>query len=46
LPGGAWGSKYTVVAHTGTDGELPADPVPGDGILTIPGRTVVVLAVD
>ncbi|HEY9293084.1 MAG TPA: glycogen debranching protein GlgX [Microlunatus sp.] len=46
LPGGPWGSKYTVLAHTGTDGELPTDPVPGDGILTIPGRTVVVLAAE
>jgi glycogen operon protein len=46
MPGGPWGSKYTVVLHTGTEDELPSDPVPADGLLTIPGRTVVVLRAD
>ncbi|GAB3928240.1 hypothetical protein GCM10027613_45200 [Microlunatus endophyticus] len=43
LPGGAWGSSYKVLAHTGTEGELPDEPVPGDSLLTIPGRTIVIL---
>ncbi|MBO0810624.1 MAG: glycogen debranching protein GlgX [Microlunatus sp.] len=43
LPGGPWGSKFTVLAHTGVEGELPDDPLPGDSLLTIPGRTIVIL---
>jgi glycogen operon protein len=43
LPGGAWGSSYTVLAHTGTEGELPTEPMAGDSVLTIPGRTIVIL---
>jgi glycogen operon protein len=43
LPGGPWGSSYTVLAHTGVEGELPSEPVPGDSVLTIPGRSVVIL---
>ncbi|SDT39304.1 glycogen debranching protein GlgX [Microlunatus soli] len=43
LPGGPWAKEYTVLAHTGVDGELPTDPVPADGLVTIPGRTVVVM---
>jgi glycogen operon protein len=46
MPGGPWGTKYTVIAHTGTEGELMAETVPADGLLTIPGRTVVVMQVE
>ncbi|MBM7797347.1 glycogen operon protein [Microlunatus panaciterrae] len=43
LPGGFWADKYTVLAHTGNDGELPTEPVAAESTLTIPGRTVVVM---
>ncbi|MGO1973462.1 MAG: glycogen debranching protein, partial [Propionibacteriaceae bacterium] len=42
LPGGDWGSRFEVVAHTGFDGEV-ADEAPGDGLINIPGHSVVVL---
>jgi glycogen operon protein len=44
LPGGPWGKAYTVLAHTGVEDEFGTEPIPADDILTIPGRTVVVLA--
>jgi glycogen debranching enzyme len=46
LPDGGWADTYTVVAHTGEEGELPGDKVQAGGLLRIPGRTVVVLQVD
>jgi glycogen operon protein len=46
MPGGPWGDKYTVIAHTGAEGEVSTEAVPADGLLTIPGRTVVVMQVD
>ncbi len=46
LPDGPWADVYTVVAHTGTDGELPDEKLPAGTSLYIPGRTVVVLQVD
>ncbi len=42
LPGGGWGARYTVLAHSGSDGEV-ATEVAGDSRLQLPGRTVVVL---
>jgi glycogen operon protein len=46
LPDGGWGDTYTVVAHTGDEGELPTEKIPAGSSLRIPGRTVVVLQVD
>jgi glycogen operon protein len=46
LPDGAWASTYTVVAHTGRDGELPSEKITAGSALQLPGRTVVVLQVD
>ena len=46
LPGGDWGRTYTVLAHSGPEGELPADKLPAGAHLDLPGRTVVVLQVD
>jgi len=46
LPAGPWARSYTVLAHTGVDGELPADELEAGTHLDIPGRTVVVLQVD
>ncbi len=46
LPGDAWADTYTVVAHSGIEGELPATKLLSGGTLTLPGRTVVVLQVD
>jgi glycogen debranching enzyme len=46
LPDGAWAHTYTVVAHTGTDGELPEEKISAGSTLQIPGRTVLVLQVD
>jgi glycogen operon protein len=46
LPDGPWASTYTVVAHSGRPGELPAMKVDAGYCLQIPGRTVVVLQVD
>ncbi|MDX6323221.1 MAG: glycogen debranching enzyme [Propionibacteriaceae bacterium] len=45
LPAGAWAASYRVVAHTGTAGELPDQPIPAGQTLRLPGRTVVVLEV-
>ena len=46
LPDGPWAHTYSVVAHTGTDGELPAEKIAAGSTLQMPGRTVVVLQVD
>ncbi|MFL6027530.1 MAG: glycogen debranching protein GlgX [Friedmanniella sp.] len=46
LPAGAWAHTYTVVAHSGGEGELPSDKMPAGSHLELPGRTVVVLQVD
>jgi glycogen operon protein len=46
LPDGGWADTYTVVAHTGDEGELPGEKIPAGTALRIPGRTVVVLQVD
>ena len=46
LPEGPWAHTYTVIAHTGVDGELPTEKMLAGSTLQIPGRTVVVLQVD
>ncbi|HET9871079.1 MAG TPA: glycogen debranching protein GlgX [Propionibacteriaceae bacterium] len=46
LPGGDWGSRYRVLAHSGKAGELPGEPIPAGHTLQLPGRSVVVLEVD
>ncbi|HEU4909629.1 MAG TPA: glycogen debranching protein GlgX, partial [Propionibacteriaceae bacterium] len=46
LPDGPWADTYTVIAHTGTDGELPSEKITAGSTLRLPGRTVVVLQVD
>ncbi len=46
LPDGPWAYTYTVVAHSGVEGELPDDKLPAGSTLRLPGRTVVVLQVD
>jgi glycogen debranching enzyme len=46
LPDGSWAHTYTVVAHTGLDGELPEEKISAGSTMQIPGRTVVVLQVD
>ena len=46
LPDGPWAHTYSVVAHTGVDGELPTEKISAGSTLQIPGRTVVVLQVD
>ena len=46
LPDGPWAHTYSVVAHTGVDGDLPTEKISAGSTLQIPGRTVVVLQVD
>ena len=46
LPDGPWADTYTVVAHTGADGELPGREDPGRLLPAAARRTVVVLQVD
>jgi glycogen operon protein len=46
LPEGDWAQTYTVVAHTGAADELPGEKICAGTLLTLPGRTVVVLQVD
>ncbi len=46
LPDGVWAHTYTVVAHTGDEGELPAEKIAAGSPLQLPGRSVVVLQVD
>jgi glycogen operon protein len=46
LPDGCWGHTFTVVAHSGSEGELPSEKLPAGSHLELPGRTVVVLQVD
>jgi glycogen operon protein len=46
LPDGPWATTYTVVAHTGWEGELPGEKIAAGSALQLPGRTVVVLQVD
>jgi glycogen operon protein len=43
LPDGEWAHTYTVVAHTGFEGELPSEKLQAGSALQIPGRTIVVL---
>jgi glycogen operon protein len=46
LPDGEWAHTYTVVAHTGFEGELPSEKLQAGSALQIPGRTIVVLEVN
>jgi glycogen operon protein len=46
LPDGPWGETYSVIAHTGIEGELPTEKISAGGTLELPARTVVVLQVD
>jgi glycogen operon protein len=46
LPDGPWADTYTVVAHTGLDGELPSEKIAAGSTLQLPGHTVVLLQVD
>jgi glycogen operon protein len=46
LPNGPWADTYTVIAHTGVEGELPSEKVAAGSSLQLPARTVVVLQVD
>jgi glycogen operon protein len=46
LPDGPWAHTYRVVAHSGTEAELPTEKLSAGSSLQIPGRTVVVLQVD
>ena len=46
LPDGPWAHTYQVVAHSGTETELPTEKLSAGTSLQIPGRTVVVLQVD
>jgi glycogen operon protein len=46
LPDGPWAETYTVVGHTGTEGEFPSEKITAGSTLQLPGRTVVLLQVD
>jgi glycogen operon protein len=46
LPNGPWADNYTVIAHSGLDGELPLEKIPAGSALELPARSVVVLQVD
>ena len=46
LPDGDWAETYTVIAHSGVPGELPEEKLTAGSTLLLPGRSVVVLAVD
>ncbi|WP_217428288.1 glycogen debranching protein GlgX [Microlunatus speluncae] len=46
LPGDPWAKGYTVLAHTGVEGELPEELIDSGHRLTLPGRIVVLLRVD
>jgi glycogen operon protein len=46
LPDGSWAHTYQVVAHSGTESELPTEKLSAGTSLQIPGRTVVVLQVN
>ena len=46
LPDGPWATTYTVLAHSGTSGELPVEKIEAGARLRLPGRTVAVLQVD
>ena len=46
LPDGPWAHTYQVVAHSGTETELPTEKLLAGTSLQIPGRTVVVLQVN
>ncbi|HEY5822300.1 MAG TPA: glycogen debranching protein GlgX [Propionibacteriaceae bacterium] len=46
LPDGPWAHTYSVVAHSGREGELPTEKIAAGSTLHLPGRTVVVLQVD
>jgi glycogen operon protein len=42
LPGAPWALRYSVLAHSGTPGELPRKRLAPGSTVTLPGRTVVV----
>ena len=44
LPGAPWATSYQVVAHTGEAHELPRKAIPAAAKVSLPGRTVAVLA--
>jgi glycogen operon protein len=46
LPESPWAETYSVIAHSGPEGELPEDKIAAGTSLTLPGRSVVVLQVD
>ena len=46
LPAGPWADTYSVVAHSGLEGELPNEKLLSGSPLTLPGRTVAILQVD
>jgi glycogen debranching enzyme len=46
LPDAPWADTYTVIAHTGQEGELPSEKIAAGSTLQLPGRVVVVLQVD
>jgi glycogen operon protein len=46
LPNGPWADNYTVIAHSGMDGELPLEKMPAGSALELPALSVVVLQVD
>jgi glycogen operon protein len=46
LPNGPWAETYSVIAHTGLEGELPSEKIAAGSSLQLPARTVVVLQVD
>jgi glycogen operon protein len=43
LPGGPWAKGYTVIAHSGTEGELPDELIDAGHRVTLPGRIVVLM---
>ncbi len=46
LPGAPWGLGYRVVVHTGEPNDLPHRRLAAGDSITVPGRTIVVLAVE
>jgi glycogen operon protein len=46
LPGAPWALRYSVLAHTGLPGELPRKRLAPGSTVSLPGRTVAVLAAD
>ncbi len=48
LPGLPWATGYRLLAHSGTDDELPGpqEPLPPGTVLTVPPRTLLLMAAD